>query len=111
MRRILLLAAILVCVYLPAQNWTISTNTNHIYDLSAKGNDLYLATWGGVLQLSPGNDSSSLNAYTEKKIYQKGTGLVSNDIRTLSYIDFSSSLWMGSSDNGISILSQLGIQN
>ncbi len=43
--KILLLAAILVCVYLPAQNWTKSTNTNQIYDLSAKGNDRYLATW------------------------------------------------------------------
>ncbi len=57
------------------------------------------------------DNSNTLGVYEETEIYHKGNGLVSNDIRTLSYIDFSSSLWMGSSDNGISILSQLGFQN
>ncbi|HPA24662.1 MAG TPA: hypothetical protein PLS44_03295, partial [Candidatus Cloacimonas sp.] len=111
MKKILLLTAILIWVYLPAQNWKTYTNTNHIYDLSAKDNDLYVATWGGVLKLSPLDNSNTLGVYEETEIYHKGNGLVSNDIRTLSYIDFSSSLWMGSSDNGISILSQLGFQN
>ncbi len=111
MKKILLLTAILIWVYLPAQNWKTYTNTNHIYDLSAKDNDLYVATWGGVLKLSPLDNSNTLGVYEETEIYHKGNGLVSNDIRTLSYIDFSSSLWMGSSDNGISILSQQGFQN
>lgn len=111
MKKILLLTAILIWVYLPAQNWKTYTNTNHIYDLSAKDNDLYVATWGGVLKLSPLDNSNTLGVYEETEIYHKGNGLVSNDIRTLSYIDFSTSLWMGSSDNGISILSQLGFQN
>ena len=111
MKRFFLLVTLLISVFLPAQNWKTFTNTNHIYDLCMKDNNLYVATWGGVLKISPIDNSNNLSAYTEKEIYHKGNGLVSNDIRTLSYIDFSESLWMGSSDNGISISSQLGFQN
>ena len=56
-------------------------------------------------------DSQDLSSYSETMVYNTGNGLVSNDIRTITYIDFSGSLWMGSSDNGISILSQLGFQD
>ncbi|MEN6444922.1 MAG: FlgD immunoglobulin-like domain containing protein [Candidatus Cloacimonas sp.] len=111
MRKLFIFATMLMSVCLSAQSWKTYTNTNHIYDLILKGNDLYCATWGGVLKLNSINDSEDLSSYSETNVYNKGNGLVSNDIRTLTYIDFSESLWMGSSDNGISILSQLGFQD
>ncbi|HOG27479.1 MAG TPA: hypothetical protein PLI24_07130 [Candidatus Cloacimonas sp.] len=111
MKKVILLATMLMSVCMFAQNWKTYTNTNHIYDLMVEGNDLYCATWGGVLKLSSITDSQDLSSYSETMVYNTGNGLVSNDIRTITYIDFSGSLWMGSSDNGISILSQLGFQN
>ncbi len=53
MKKILLLTAILIWVYLPAQNWKTYTNTNHIYDLSAKDNDLYVAIPGWSVKAWP----------------------------------------------------------
>ncbi len=104
----LCLAILLFTTALSASTWQTITNVDHVYDfLEAKGN-AYLATWGGVVKL-PGGLFSDGN--TEGISYlNTGTGLVSNDIRTLASISFSNSLWLGSSDQGISISSPLGMQ-
>jgi hypothetical protein len=91
--------------------WQTFSNTDHVYDLAQSGSDLYFSTWGGVVHLqktAPGPDS--LDGYEESETINTGNGLVSNDIRNLSFIDFSQSLWMGSSDEGISILGAAGMQ-
>ncbi|MDY0152828.1 MAG: hypothetical protein RBS43_11190, partial [Candidatus Cloacimonas sp.] len=107
----LLIALLLVSLALPAATWQTFSNTDHVYDLLHSGNDLYFSTWGGVVKLhSSVQNPSSLSAFTEEATINTGSGLVSNDIRNLAYIDFSESLWMGSSDEGISILGASGMQ-
>jgi len=94
----------LISLTLSASTWQTHTNTDHVYDLLIEGNDIYLGTWGGVLKLPASLDSSSPTQLNT------GNGLISNDIRSLAHIGFSNSLWMGSSDKGISISSPQGYQ-
>ncbi len=53
MKRFFLLVTLLISVFLTAQNWKTFTNTNHIYDLSAKDNDLYVAIPGWSVKAWP----------------------------------------------------------
>jgi len=107
MRRFILMAIMLSAALLCGQNWQTLNNTNHVYSMVKDGSDLYLSTWGGVLHV----EGTLPSQMKEVKHWTTGDGLVSNDIRSLSWIDFSSSLWFGSGDDGISIVSPSGIQN
>lgn len=108
MKHILLMALLLSLGLLCGSTWQTITNVDHVYDYLEAGGYGYLATWGGIVKLPDGlfsNGSSEQISYLNT-----GNGLISNDIRTLAYIDFSHSLWMGSSELGISIQSAQGFQ-
>lgn len=105
-----LILIILMCSgLLLGQNWGIHTNTNHVFDLSETNDGIIFSSWGGVVKLT-GNLNGDLAQMQQSKHWTTGDGLSSNDIRSLGEIDFSSSLWFGSSDDGISIISPQGIQ-
>ena len=105
-----LILIILMCSgLLLGQNWGIHTNTNHVFDLSETNDGIIFSSWGGVVKLT-GNLNGDLAQMQQSKHWTTGDGLASNDIRSLGEIDFSSSLWFGSSDDGISIISPQGIQ-
>jgi len=104
MKHIFLIALLLICYGLSAGTWQTYTNSDHVYDLLINNNNLYLGTWGGIIKLPTSWDSS------QQTLINTGNGLISNDIRSLAYIGFSNSLWMGSSDKGISISSPQGYQ-
>ncbi len=108
MRYILLVACLLSFGLLFASTWQTITNLDHVYDCLWTGEDAYLATWGGVVRIPDGPFANGSPG--ELSYLTTGNGLISNDIRTISQIDFSHSLWMGSSDKGISIKSPLGFQ-
>ena len=112
MKRVLtLLAAGICCLALHAAKWQTVTNTSHVYDLMVQDEDVYISTWGGVLQL--GLTPSAIDnhyALEQKKIWTTADGLASNDVRNIEYISASQSLWLGSAFDGISIVSPLGIQ-
>ncbi len=108
MKYIYVLAILLMSGMLFASTWQTITNVDHVYDYLDAGGYGYLATWGGIVKIPGGLFS---NGETEQISYlNTGNGLVSNDIRTICRIDFSNSLWMGTSDKGISIESPQGFQ-
>ncbi|GAB1468786.1 hypothetical protein MASR2M64_15390 [Candidatus Cloacimonadota bacterium] len=112
MRYIILSLVFLLVSNLTAATWQTYTNTDHVYDININNNDIYLSSWGGVVKLKPiVANPQSLADYEEDAILNTGSGLASNDIRSLAHIGFSNSLWMGSSDAGISIKSATGMQN
>ena len=83
--------------------WETITNTSHIYDIDYPA---ATATWGGVVEnVSMNGDTRNMN-----KVWTTGEGLVSNDIRVVEQIS-RSSFWLGSANNGISIISEAGVQN
>ncbi|MDD4309288.1 MAG: hypothetical protein PHO32_02820 [Candidatus Cloacimonetes bacterium] len=102
---------LLIFSVLHCSTWQTFSNTDHTYDLVKKGKDLYLSSWGGVVELKSTNQNpQNLNDYYEATTINTGSGLVSNDIRSMAYIDFSQSLWLGSSDEGITIINSSGMQ-
>ncbi len=105
----LYLAILMLATSLCASNWQTITNVDHIYDYLEANGDAYLATWGGVVRVPGGLHNEGILHGID--YLNTGNGLVSNDIRTLANIGFSNSLWMGSSDLGISIKSPLGLQD
>lgn len=86
--------------------WETHTNTSHIYDLKVSDAQVLYGSWGGALTLSPIN--SGLD-YEQTAIWTTGDGIASNDLRCVATIG--DNLWLGSSDKGISIVNQLGIQS
>lgn len=110
MKKYILLGWILVSALLHCQNWQTVNNTNHIFDIEKTENRIFFSSWGGVVEIE-GTDSTDLSNWSAKQELSTGNGLVSNDIRTIALIDFSESLWMGSSNDGINILSTSGLQN
>lgn len=76
------------------KNWKTYTNTTHIFDVESVGNDLYLATWGGMLTFD-------LNDLTFKKNYTIIDGLSGTDIRALNYSELSEMLLIGTHKNGV----------
>lgn len=95
---------------LAAQNWETINNTNHSYYLEIEGDDIYICTWGGVLKLK-GAQSLPFGELKEMKHINTGTGIISNDIYRLAKIEGSERLWLGSRNDGISIVSDAGVQN
>jgi len=110
MKRILLLAITLMVAHLAAQNWQTLNNTNHVYTMEKDGNSIYFSTWGGVVQIT-GESGAPLSLMQQTQHWTTGEGLVSNDIRSMAMIDFSQSLWFGSGADGISIISDAGMQS
>jgi ligand-binding sensor domain-containing protein len=104
----------LICMLglsLSAATWQTFTNTDHVYDININGSDIYISSWGGMVKLKPNITSpQSLADYIEDSLLNTGNGLASNDIRSIAHIGFSNSLWMGSSDAGITIQSAAGTQ-
>jgi hypothetical protein len=98
---------------LAAGNWQTITNTSHVFDLMVQGEDVYFSTWGGVVKLSPpvrGDSSRSLSDLIQAEVWTTADGIASNDVRNIEYINQSQSLWLGSSFDGISIISPQGVQ-
>jgi len=95
-----------------ASMWQTHTNSSHVFDIIAEGNDIWFSSWGGAVRIGPDllSSSTSLAAMEEKETWNTGNGLLSNDIRRIERIGFSSSLWFASEYNGISIVSPLGVQ-
>lgn len=110
MRRLSIAAFLLTVAILGGQNWQTLNNTNHVYTMEKSGDNIYFSTWGGVVQIQ-GEAQTPISQMREIKHWTTGDGLVSNDIRSLAVIDFSQSLWFGSTADGISIVNDAGIQN
>jgi len=106
----ILLIAIVSGIF--ASMWQTHTNSSHVFDIIAEGNDIWFSSWGGAVRIGPDllSSSTSLAAMEEKETWNTGNGLLSNDIRRIERIGFSSSLWFASEYNGISIVSPLGVQ-
>ena len=106
MKPCLLALALILSSLLSAATWQTFTNTDHVYDVISSATDLYYSSWGGVInQLWRNGD-----LLPEAETINSGNGLVSNDVRCLAYINFSHSLWMGTSDRGVIIKSEAGLQ-
>jgi ligand-binding sensor domain-containing protein len=110
MRRLILAWILMSLSYLCGQNWQTINNTNHVYDIIKRGNDIYFSTWGGVVHVQ-GADEDDFPGMQEVRHWTTGDGLVSNEIRNLGYINFTGDLWMGSAGDGISIQGDKGLQN
>lgn len=112
MRYIMLACAMLIAASVFAANWQTYNNLDHVYDVMHINDDIYISTWGGMMKLRPTKaNPASIVDYAEDILYNTGTGLASNDIRSMANLSFSNSLWLGTSDAGVSILSSGGIQN
>lgn len=109
MKHILCMIMILASAWLGAQNWQIINNSSHVYDIEKSGDSIYFSSWGGVVEIQ-GNEALPFDEMQQVRQISTGDGLVSNDIRNLALVDFSESLWMGSSYDGINILSAAGMQ-
>lgn len=100
-------------IILGAGNWQTITNTDHVFDVIFSNGLTAYSTWGGVIsQMEMNGDktrNTKFNPLLEYGIFTTGEGLVSNDIRTLELVG--DNLWLGSSNDGISIISPAGIQN
>ena len=110
MKQFILAWILLSLSYLCGQNWQTINNTNHVYDIIKRGNDIYFSSWGGVVHVQ-GAEGDDFSGMQELKQWTTGDGLVSNEITNLSYINFTGDLWMGSAGDGISILGDKGLQN
>src|SRR5690554_4633180 len=108
MKQLYILVLILCSAVLWGQNWEVINNVNHGYDIEKAGEDLLFSSWGGVVQIS-GSAVLPLSEMEEIRQISTGDGLASNDIRSLAMIDVSETLWMGTSSNGINILSDMGL--
>ena len=107
-RLILILPLIFGCLLLGAANWQTITNRSHVYDILERGSVRYLATWGGVEALLSNGQKNS-DSYLPP-VLTTADGLVSNDIRSLEYIQMNNSLWLGSANDGITLYTPLGVQ-
>ncbi|MCD4796851.1 MAG: hypothetical protein K8R49_06770, partial [Candidatus Cloacimonetes bacterium] len=95
MKKIIIL--ILIGIYINTfaiKNWKIYTNTNHIYDIQQIGNELYLASWGGL-------EIYDLNNEQLKEKYTTIDGLSNNELRALDYIQEKNILMIGTKGNGV----------
>jgi ligand-binding sensor domain-containing protein len=112
--RVLPVYIILACLLptgLYALKWQAYTNTNNLTDVVVTQNKIYAATWGGVVvyDLLTGS-SNSVDPAILKQVYTSVDGLVSNDVRTVAFVESTGDLWVGTYNNGISIIRQTGMQ-
>jgi ligand-binding sensor domain-containing protein len=83
------------------KNWRVYTNTTHNFDVIETGNELFIATWGGLVNYDLNNDSF-------KKTLTTIDGLDSNDIRALDYLEGTNQILVGTADNGINRIGENG---
>ncbi len=93
---------------LHAERWAAYTNTNNVTDIAVTPDKVYTGTWGGVAEYSISGGINSLPEYS--KTITSVDGLVSNDIRTLAYEAGSGDLWIGTANDGITIIKTNGMQ-
>ncbi len=102
MRKKLIILMVLIATSLLAlKNWKVYTNTTHIFDVVETGNELYIATWGGLLNYDLNNNSFGETLTTIN-------GLNSNDIRALDYLEGSNQILVGTAGNGIDRIGNSG---
>ena len=102
MRKIFTILLVFFTISLFAlKNWKVYTNTTHIFDVIETGNELHIATWGGLVNYDLSNNSFEETLTTIN-------GLDSNDIRTLDYLEDSHQLLIGTANNGINRIDESG---
>jgi hypothetical protein len=95
MKKYLIIIMIVIATGLFAlKNWKVYTNTTHIFDIIETGNELHIATWGGLLNYDLNN-----NLFGETLTTINGLG--SNDIRALDYLEGMDQILVGTAGNGI----------
>ena len=92
------ISAILLCLCLVTslfaiRNWETYTNTTHVFDVTEHDGHLWLATWGGLVELDP-TTGAFLATYTNVD------GLSSQDVRALASLS-TSELLVGTASAGI----------
>lgn len=105
----LLLLVICIGFNLWGAKWETITNTSHIYDFLEMDTGYYMGTWGGMVFVPKINVPGLYNE-TISRVWTTADGLVSNDVRNISYINFNESIWLGSAGDGITIVYQNGTQ-
>ncbi|MEA2096483.1 MAG: T9SS type A sorting domain-containing protein [Candidatus Cloacimonadota bacterium] len=99
MKKKLIIIMIMITTGLFAlKNWKVYTNTTHIFDIIETGNELNIATWGGLLDYNLNNNSFGETLTTID-------GLGNNDIRVLDYLESSNQILVGTANNGINRIS------
>jgi len=76
------------------KNWQVYTNTTHIFEVIQTGDNLQIATWGGLANYNLLNNSF-------EETMTSIDGLDSNDIRALDYLEGSNEILVGTAGNGI----------
>ncbi len=95
MRKILTILLVTFTISLFAlKNWKVYTNTTHIFDVIDTGNELLIATWGGLVSYDLDNNSFGKTLTTID-------GLTNNDIRVLDYLEGTDEILVGTAGNGI----------
>lgn len=103
MKKFCIIVMALIIGICHAQKWGVVNNINHIFDIDEHAGELYISTWGGVGIL----DAASAPEFSEMQVmqhYSTSNSLVSNDIRNLAISDIENDIWMGSYDDGISVV-------
>ncbi len=102
MKKKLTIIIILIATGLFAiKNWKVHTNTTHVFDVIETGNELLIATWGGLVNydLDTGSFGKTLTTID---------GLDSNDIRALDYLESTNEILVGTAGNGINRIGESG---
>jgi len=100
-KNLIIIMIIIVTGLFAIKNWKVYTNTTHIFDVIEIGNELHIATWGGLVNYDLDNDSFGKTLTTID-------GLDSNDIRALDYLEGTNQILVGTAGNGINRISEHG---
>lgn len=102
MKRLIIITLILISTGLFAlKNWQVYTNTTHIFDVIESENEIYFATWGGLVKYSI-EDNEFIETLTTND------GLANNDLRALDYLENSNQLLVGTATSGINRIGENG---
>ncbi|MEA1972910.1 MAG: hypothetical protein U9N34_06420, partial [Candidatus Cloacimonadota bacterium] len=96
MKKYILILTVLTlwCSLFSLRNWESYTNTTRIYDALQIDNEIYLATWGGLIVYNTAREEFT-------KIYTKLDGLNDYDITTLDYIEDRNEILIGTRKGGV----------
>ena len=99
-----LLVLLLFVVNLTAiKNWKLYTNTTYIYDILRVGDNLFIASWGGL-------EIYNLDRNDFEKKYTTIDGLSDNDIKCLDYQENEEMFLLGTADSGVNRMNPSGFQ-
>lgn len=102
MKKYLIIIMIMITTGLfSLKNWKVYTNTTHIFDVIETGDELHIATWGGLVNYDLNNNSFGETLTTIN-------GLDSNDIRSLDYLEGMDQILVGTADSGITRIDESG---